>query len=321
MTDKKKQSNDGRKLLIVSPCRNEAEYLERSVQSILNQTLLPSRWVIVDDGSTDETPQLLQAFAEKYPFITVICRKDRGERKVGPGVIEAFNEGLESQKWREFDYLCKLDLDLELPSDYFESLIEIMENNPRLGTFSGKAYYANRNGELVSEKCSDEMSQGMTKLYRTQCFEEIGGFVKEVMWDGIDCHRCRMLGWQAASWDLPRLRFLHLRPMGSSHNGILTGRMRHGYGQYFMGTGLVYMFVSSVYRMFFPPFLIGGVSMFTGYLKAWWAGVPRYGDLEFRKFLNAYQWNCLLKGKRRATESLDKKQEKVWLEKHGQANK
>lgn len=314
-------SNTGRKLLIVTPCRNEAEYLERSINSILNQTLLPISWVIVDDGSTDETPKLLQAYAEKYPFISVVNRKDRGERKVGPGVIEAFYEGLESQDWKDFDYLCKLDFDVVLPADYFESLIEIMEQNTRLGTFSGKAYYANRNGDLISEKCSDEMSQGMTKLYRIDCFDEIGGFVQEVMWDGIDCHRCRMLGWQAASSDHPRLRFLHLRPMGSSDKGVLTGRMRHGYGQYFMGTGPVYMLVSSVYRMFLPPFLVGGASMFLGYLKAWWSGVPRYGDLEFRKFLNAYQWSCLWRGKKRATESLDAKQEKVWLEKHGQANK
>lgn len=314
-------SNIGRKLLIITPCRNEAKYFEQSMNSILNQTLLPASWVIVDDGSTDETPQLLQNLAEKYPFISVIHRKDRGKRKVGPGVIETFYEGLESQDWKNFDYLCKLDCDVVLPSDYFESLIEVMEQNPRLGTFSGKAYYANRNGELISEKCSDETSQGMTKLYRTGCFEEIGGFVREVMWDGIDCHRCRMLGWQAASWDHPRLRFLHLRPMGSSEKGILTGRMRHGYGQYFMGTGPVYMLVSSVYRMFLPPFFVGGVSMFLGYLKAWWSEVPRYGDLEFTKFLNAYQWSCLLRGKKQATKRLDRQQEKVWLEKHRQDKK
>ena len=79
---------------------------------------------------------------------------------------------------------------------------------------------------------------GMTKFYRVSCFKAIGGFVREVMWDGIDCHRCRMHGWIACSWDEPDLRFVHLRPMGSSQQSIYTGRMRHGYGQYFMGTGL-----------------------------------------------------------------------------------
>ena len=316
--DSSSSPKSNRKLLIVSPCRNEGEFLERSIKSVLNQTVLPATWVIVDDGSTDETPEILVRFSKEFPVIKVIHRTDRGTRKVGPGVIEAFYEGLESQQWQEYDYICKLDLDLELPSDYFESLIEIMEMDPRMGTCSGKAYYKNGEGKLVSEKCGDEMSQGMTKLYRTQCFDEIGGFVEEVMWDGIDCHRCRMLGWQAASWDDPKLRFIHLRPMGSSQNGIITGRMRHGFGQYFMGTSPVYMLVSAFYRMFLPPFVVGGISMFLGYFSAWWQGVPRYNDREFQKFLRSYQWNCLLKGKRRATAQLDRMQEKVWLEKHSQ---
>ena len=110
-----------------------------------------------------------------------------------------------------------------------------MEADPRLGTCSGKPYML-LNGKLVSEKCGDENSVGMTKFYRVECFEQIGGFVRQVMWDGIDGHRCRMLGWIAASYDEPDLRFIHLRPMGSSHKGIFTGRIRHGFGQYFMGT-------------------------------------------------------------------------------------
>ena len=81
----------------------------------------------------------------------------------------------------------------------------------------------------------------MTKFYRVSCFEAIGGFVREVMWDGIDCHQCRMKGWAACSWDDPELRFVHLRPMGSSQDSIFTGRMRHGYGQYFMGTGFLFI--------------------------------------------------------------------------------
>ena len=90
----------------------------------------------------------------------------------------------------------------------------------------------------MSERHGDDTSLGMTKFYRVACFKAIGGFVREVMWDGIDCHRCRMKGWIACSWDEPELRFVHLRPMGSSQQSIYAGRMRHGSGQYFMGTGL-----------------------------------------------------------------------------------
>ena len=92
-----------------------------------------------------------------------------------------------------------------------------------------------RGGQLVSERRSDDMSAGMTKLWRQSCFKAIGGVVREVMWDAIDCHKARQLGWKAISWDEPELRFEHLRPMGSSQNSIYTGRRRHGFGQHFMG--------------------------------------------------------------------------------------
>src|SRR6266404_7670013 len=150
-------------------------------------------------------------------------------------------------------------MDLDLPVRYFELLMQRMESDPRVGTTSGKPWFVlPQSGALEPEICGDEMSVGMTKFYRVACFEEIGGFVRQVMWDGIDCHRCRMLGWIARSWDEPDLRFIHLRPMGSSQTGIWTGRMRHGFGQYFMGTGLAYMTASAAFRMLRPPRLIGG---------------------------------------------------------------
>ena len=93
----------------------------------------------------------------------------------------------------------------------------------------------------------------MTKFYRMRCFREIGGFVHQVMWDGIDGHRCRQLGWIAVSWDEPELRFVHLRPMGTSHKNWWTGRMRWGFGQYFMGTPPVYYLAVAVYRSTSPP--------------------------------------------------------------------
>jgi hypothetical protein len=137
---------------------------------------------------------------------------------VGSGVIEAFYAGREAVRLEDFDYLCKLDMDLDLPVRYFELLMQRMESDPRLGTTSGKPWFVHpQSGALVPEHCGDEMSVGMTKFYRVACFKEIGGFVRQVMWDGIDCHRARMLGWIAESVDLEPFRFLHLRPMGSSH--------------------------------------------------------------------------------------------------------
>ena len=164
----------------------------------------------------------------------------------------------------------------------------------------------------MSEKMGDENSVGMTKFYRTSCFQQIGGFVREVMWDGIDGHRCRQLGWIAVSWDEPELRFVHLRPMGTSHKNWWTGRTRHGFGQYFMGTAPAWMLASATYRMSRPPVVVGGIAMLYGYVRSMIRGVPRYGDDDFRRFLRRYQWACLLKGKARATAELNARQASFW---------
>lgn len=293
----------GRRYVLITPCRDEAAYARRSIESVLRQTAAPALWVIVDDGSSDETPGILAEYAARAPWLRVVRREDRGRRAVGPGVIDAFYAGLDTVRMEDFDYLCKFDLDLDIPPRYFELLMQRMEAEPRLGTCSGKPYFE-RGGGLVSEKCGDDMSVGMTKFYRTACFRDIGGFVREVMWDGIDCHRCRMRNWIACSWDDPDLRFVHLRPMGSSQQSIWTGRMRHGFGQYFMGTGLGYMTASALFRLAHPPFVLGGLAMWWGYVRSALRRRPRYEDAVFRRFLRRYQRDCLLRGKGRTTDAL-----------------
>ncbi len=297
--------NPEKSYVLITPCRDEAEYARRCLDSVVGQTLRPALWVIVDDGSSDATPEILAEYAREHDWIQVVRREDRGKRAVGPGVIDAFYAGYATIDPKDFRYLCKFDLDLDLGERYFEVLVERMEAEPRLGTCSGKAYFEDaKTGRLISEQCGDEMSVGMTKFYRRECFEDIGGFVREVMWDGIDCHRCRMEGWIACSWDEPELRFVHLRPMGSSQKSIWTGRKRHGFGQYFMGTGWVYMTASAVFRMRVPPYVFGGLASWWGYAKSALQRLPRYEDAEFRKFLRRYQWQCLVRGKAAATEAI-----------------
>ncbi len=279
--------------------------MRQTLDCVIAQSVRPAKWVIVDDGSTDETPQILARYAKEHPWIEVVTREDRGRRDVGSGVVEAFYAGYDAINPDEYDYLCKLDLDLHLPPRYFEILMQRMAENPRIATCSGKAYL-DRGGRLVNERHGDETSLGMTKFYRVSCFKQIGGFVREVMWDGIDCHRCRMLGWIACSWDDPELRFIHLRPMGSSQRGIYAGRMRHGFGQYFMGTGFLYMAASALYRVTEKPYLFGSLAMLWGWIKSAIQGNPRYDDMEFRKFLRRYQWRVLLVGKKRAIEAIDR---------------
>jgi len=308
-----------RRYVVISPCRDEARHARRTLDSVAAQTVPPALWVVVDDGSTDETPAILAEYSKRLPYLAVVRRIDRGRRSVGPGVIEAFYAGLETIDLDGFEYLCKLDLDLDLPPRYFELLITRMEANPRLGTTSGKPYFSSRNGSLVPETIGDEMSVGASKFYRTGCFREIGGFVRNVMWDGIDCHRCRMLGWMAESVDDEGLRFLHLRPMGSSQQSLWAGRVRTGRGQYFMGTGPVFLLASAVFRLLKHPVLYGSVAMLWGYLSAAASGSPRYDDPAFRRFLRSYQRQCLLRGKREATRQVEEKQASAWQAAHGDA--
>lgn len=288
--------------VLITPCRDEAQYAKQCLDSVLAQSVLPRLWVIVDDGSSDETPQILAEYAQKVDWIKIVRREDRGRRAVGPGVIDAFYAGLDTIDLKEFDFLCKFDLDLDIPVNYFSTLLAWMADQPALGTCSGKPYFKSDDGKrLISEKIGDEMSAGMTKFYRRECFEEIGGFVREVMWDGIDCHLCRMKNWVAFSRDDSETRFVHLRPMGSSQQSIWTGRMRHGYGQYYMGTGLMYMTASAIYRMTRPPLFVGGIGMWWGYMRSLIKQLPQYNNPEFQAFLRRYQWRCLLQGKAKAT--------------------
>jgi glycosyltransferase involved in cell wall biosynthesis len=289
--------------VLISPCRNEADFMRQTLDSVIAQTVRPARWVIVDDGSTDATPQILAEYAQRHDWIRIVTRSDRGRRAVGPGVIEAFYAGYETIEPDDYEFLCKLDLDLNLPPGYFEGLMRRMHANPAIATCSGKAYIRER-GHLVNERHGDEASIGASKFYRMSCFKALGGFVREVMWDGIDGHRCRMRGWIACSWDDPELRFIHLRPMGSSQRGILAGRVRHGYGQYFMGTSFVYMLANAANRLSERPYVIGSLAMLWGWIGSALAGKPRYDEPGFRSFLRRYQWRALLVGKRRAVEEI-----------------
>jgi glycosyltransferase involved in cell wall biosynthesis len=309
----------GRRYVLITPARDEARYAERTLRTVSEQSEPPALWVIVDDGSSDRTPEILRDWQQKLPYLKVVRREDRGHRKVGPGVVDAFYAGLERVDLSHFEYLCKLDLDLELPEGYFAGVMDRMAADPRMGTFSGKPYFIHQGllgGSRISEMCGDENAVGMAKFYRVQAFREIGGFVREIMWDGIDGHMCRRLGWRAASEDVPALQFEHLRPMGTSHKGWWTGRARHGRGQHFMGTGPLYMIASALYRMSRPPIVIGGVAMLWGYFSAWLRREPRYDQREndpgFRVFLRRYQSMSLLRGKLRATTLTDAEQAAVF---------
>ena len=223
--------------------------------------------------------------------------------------------GLTQSTSRTSTYLCKLDLDLDLPPRYFERLMERMKADPRIGTTSGKPYIVDaRTGQHVPELCGDEMSVGMTKFYRTACFDEIGGFVREVMWDGIDCHRRRMLGWIAGAGT---------KPSCASSTCARWDRARRASGPAACArvsasiswARRLYLTASAVYRMPQPPYSSAGCDVW-GYVA------PGPGAAAARRcraaaFIRAYQRRALLVGKARATAEVVARQERVWRAREG----
>jgi len=288
--------------VLVSPCKDEAKYIEKTLRAIARQTVKPVQWVIVDDGSRDDSMAIVAQYQTGMPFIKVVHR-DTGARQVGPGVIQAFNAGLAAVDVPH-DFICKFDVDLELPERYFETMLARMAADPRLGTCSGKAYYRHsRTGAPVSELCGDETSVGMIKFYRRACFDAIGGFVADNGWDMFDGHQARWHGWRAISWDEPEIRFIHLRPMGSSQKSIYHGRARHGDAQSRIGSHPLFFAAAALNRAVRqPPYVTGAGYFVAGYLRAMFSGVRRLGDEDFTRFLRRYQLRALRTGKREAAE-------------------
>ena len=290
--------------LLITPCRDEAQYLQRTIDSVAAQTVLPERWVIVDDGSSDDTPAILARASARYSYIKVIRRSDRGKRSVGPGVVDAFYAGLETEELDHYDFLCKLDGDLEFGPRYFARLMEEFDADPRLGNLSGKLFL--RYGDqLIEERLREDNAVGPAKFYRVACFRDIGGFVRQVSWDGIDGHVCRMRGWIPSASNDRELRIIHLRRMGSSEISFWEGRKRYGRGKYFMGSRLYYVLAISFYRMFERPFVTSGIGILVGFLQAWLARESRFEDPDYLAHFRRYELQSLVFGRVRTMKKFD----------------
>jgi len=290
-----------RRYVIVSPVRDEEKYLPRTIESMINQTVRATEYILIDDGSTDRTAQIIKEAAKEHPWIHYVRRPDRGERKVGPGVVEAFYDGMAAITTAEYDYIGKMDGDLSFGPRYFETLFEKFEKDPHLGGASGKLFLVLDDGGLTEERHAPEMVVGGMQFYRKKCFDDMGGFVRQVMWDGIAYHRCRMAGWRTASYPDKDLMIHDHRLMGSSYKSVYHGRIRWGWGQYFMGTHPVYILAVGLYRMRERPFVVGGLLIILGYLKGWITRSERYGHPGFRRSLHAWQFERLGMGKRLET--------------------
>jgi biofilm PGA synthesis N-glycosyltransferase PgaC len=276
------------RLLVVSPVRNEAAHIERVALAMAAQTRPPDLWVVIDDRSTDETPQILTRLAERLDFMQVLHGsepQDVGAAKDRLAVAleaRAFNVALGSVPWQTFTHIAKLDGDIELSPRYFELLLEEFERDPELGLAGGTL--SERSGECWREEraASDYHVRGALKCFTRDCLESIGGIQERLAWDTIDEVYARMHGFKTRSF--PEILARHHRPWGSA-DGTLRGRARHGRCVYITHFPLAWVSLRAVKTASERPLGLSGLAFLGGYL---WAGVlrtPQVEDPAFRTFI------------------------------------
>ncbi len=260
--------------ILITPARDEAAFLEQTIQSVANQTVLPQQWIIVNDGSRDATGAIIDRYAALYPWITAVHRLDRGFRQAGGGVIATFYDGYSHIDQSDWQYLVKLDADLSFSPDYFERCFLEFAKDPRLGIAGGGIYHHDQ-GELVLEKDPLFHVRGATKIYRRECWDAIGGLLKAPGWDTVDELKANMLGWKTHTF--PELRLSHHRFTGAA-DGAWKDCIKNGRANYITGYHPLFMLAKCLKRLFRKPFLIGSIGLFWGYLSGYLKRIPRVED-------------------------------------------
>jgi glycosyltransferase involved in cell wall biosynthesis len=282
-------ANNGEFLhVVVTPSRDELDFLPALVDSMVSQTLPPSEWVIVSHNSGEEAMSLLEEASEKYNWITIIPVDDLSKRKRGAQIAKLVNLGL-SEASSDWAFFSKIDSDMILPEDYFEKIISNFLDSEKLGITSGSCFILS-NGRKVIEKVSKDHTRGGLKTYRRSCFDDIGGIRELDGWDGIDNIMAQMEGWDTHSFQDPKAQ--HQRRTGS-HSGLVSGCFESGKFAHAMGYFPPFMLARSLHRMTSKPILIGGFSMFIGYLFSIMSRQKRVNEPEVISFLRKKQKNRL----------------------------
>ena len=276
------------KFVIISPVRNEENLITKTIQSVLSQTVKPLEWIIVNDGSTDSTKNIIEEYTKKFHWIKLINLDDRGYYYPGTGVVNVIKKGFERISENNWDYLVKLDCDISVEDNYFENIFNEFNNNPKLGIASGAIYLVNGNGKKeIKEKSQDDHPWGASKVYRRKCFEDINGWKAIPGWDLADLLAAQMKGWDTRCFD--QYKIFHYRKTGTRRSDITSGMFLLGRFHFRYGYGIFYTFMKSLYRLAEKPIIIGGVSIFLGYLYAFIIQEERLFEKDMRKFLRKKQ--------------------------------
>jgi biofilm PGA synthesis N-glycosyltransferase PgaC len=272
------------KYCIITAIRDEEKFIAATIDAVAAQTIQPLEWVIVDDGSTDRTPAIIDGYAAKYPWIHAVHRQDRGFRSTGGG-IEGFLCGFETLHRRDWEFVVNLDGDLTFNPDYFERCFEHFRQAPRLGIAGGTIY--NKIGEeLQLEKCPEFHVRGATKIYRRLCWESLGGMLPGLGWDTVDEIKANMRGWNTRSF--PDLQLIHHRVTGTAE-GAWGGAVKDGQADYIVGYHPIFFMVKCARRLFKPPFLLGALGLGYGFLRSFLRRAPRINDKEVIRYIQDQQ--------------------------------
>lgn len=252
--------------VLITPARNEERFIRKTLDSVVAQSHRPLRYVVVDDGSTDRTAEIVREYASVHPWIELVQRPPH-ERHNFAGKVHAFNAGWDRVRDLEFEILGNLDADLSFDADYLAFLMSKFAENERLGV-AGTPFLENGYDSAKDSFEGQNHVAGGCQLFRRRCFEEIGGY-KPNKAGGIDwvaVTTARMKGWTTRSF--AEKRFHHYRPLGTAERGILASTFSYGEKDYYLGNSPIWQVFRIGYRLVKPPYLIGGLALCAGYVSA-----------------------------------------------------
>ena len=267
--------------ILVTPARNEEAYIEKTIQSVISQTILPKKWVIVSDGSTDRTDEIVKEYAAKYSWIELIRLPEHNDRQFA-AKVQAFNAGYDKIKNIKYDIIGNLDADISFEEDYFEFLLGKFAEIPELGV-SGTPFVED-SSHYDYKFTNIEHVSGACQLFRRKCFEAIGRYIP-IKGGGIDwtaVTTARMKGWKTRTFT-EKVCFHH-KKMGTGNTSALMTWFRHGQKDYFLGGHPLWQLFRTVYQMSKKPYVIGGLLLFFGYNWACISRVERPISQELMEF-------------------------------------
>jgi poly-beta-1,6-N-acetyl-D-glucosamine synthase len=271
--------------VIITPMRDEEKHIEATIESMCQQTVRPAEWVIVNDGSSDRTGEIADRHAAQHSWIHVIHRENRGFRKSGGGVMEAFYDGFNSLRGDDWDFVVKLDGDLSFAADYFEKCFEHFREDPKLGIGGGEIRH-DIDGQMKIEENPRFHVRGATKIYKRECWEAIGGLWRAPGWDTIDEVKANMLGWK--TYAFTDLYLVHHRFTGTE-DGFFRDRVKHGVACYISGYHPLFVAASCLRRLNQKPRITGSIGIMYGFLKAHFTRPSRLEDRTYISYIRGQQ--------------------------------